>query len=263
MPDVKEDSRPDHVMIKTDSARQQKDRERVFRENSQPHGEFIIQTKTFWWNVIEMENVCRALKMKPGSLLLDSGCADGRFFDYLHSRGKKVCGVGVDFALKPLRLLRAKRYNTEVACGDVCHLPFVANVFERAVSIGTVQQLASLENRQRAEREVLRVLRRGGRAVFTVPNRQPWSDLVANGKEGHLLSSPELYVYLYEQQELRRELTEVGFEVLSVYAINNLPVRYLKVLGIFGFWLDLLITYFFSGLSISKGRYLLAVCRKK
>jgi GNAT superfamily N-acetyltransferase len=86
--------------------------------------------------------------------------------------------------------------------------------------------------------------------------------MVENGMEGPLITSPELYVCLYDASDLRRELEGAGYVVHRIAGINNLPASYLRYLGVAGIAVDLLITRFFTSLSLKKGSYLLAECMK-
>lgn len=243
----------------TDFVQEQKERERRLRESTMGYGEFQL-LKTVWWNRIELDNALLRLPIPRGGRLWDAGCSDGRVADRLHEKGRTdVTYVGTDFALNPLKKMLAKGRVAHAVCADATRPLFKPGVFDAAIALGVVQQLASREERLKMLESIFTSLRSGGRFAVSVLNRPNWANLVANGIEGPLLSSPDLYVYLYTPEELRTDLETAGFEVRDVVPTNSLPVQYLKRLGPWGVVLDLFITKYMKRLAAERGRYLLAV----
>jgi SAM-dependent methyltransferase len=198
-----------------------------------------------------------------GARLADIGCSDGRLFEYLKERGRlDVACMGADFAVNPLKRCVERNPQARVVCADAASFFFKPGVFDAAAALQVIQHLPSREERLSALRHIHRALRENGRFVATVLNRSSWAGLVQNGVEGPLLSSPELFVHLYDPRELKEDAESAGFRVLDVVATNNLPVRYLRVLGRAGVWLDVWITRCCRSLSFRKGRYLLVVAEK-
>jgi SAM-dependent methyltransferase len=246
----------------TDFVEEQKQRERRLREASIPYGEFTRQ-KTVWWGLITLDAVLTRLRLPRGARLLDAGCSDGRIAACLRSRGRAdIFYVGTDFAFNPLKGMRGRGVGTHAVCADAAKPLFKEKVFDAAVSLEVLHHLASQEARRGMLRNIFSVLRPGGHLIVTVVNRPSWAALVANGVEGPLLTSPDLYVHLYDPAGLTADLESSGFRVKDVVAINNLPVRYLKRMGFLGVPIDGFITRCFKGLSFCKGRYLLAVCER-
>ncbi len=243
--------------------KEQKERERLFREKDIPFEQFTLREKTGWWNAVELENVFSVLRWFPGASLLDVGASDGRMLTFVRRRDPRAYLAGIDFALNPLLILRQKDSQAGVVCADATTQVFQPGSFDRAVSLQVIQQIPSAQERHKAFRAVWQALKPGGLFVITVLLRASWKNLVLNGKEGTLLSAPDLYVYLYDKDELREALEQAGFESGVMRTINNLPVRYLKCLGVLGVRIDLLISRFFLDISAQKGRYLLAVCKKR
>lgn len=243
-----------------DLVQEQKERERRLRETTIAYGAFTLQ-KTVWWSLIELDGVIRRMHFPRGGRVLDAGCSDGRFTARLRElgRGDLFC-VGTDFALNPLKVMRAQVADVEAVCADAARPLFKDGVFDAAVLISVLQHLASRDERLRLLKNIFGAVRPGGMFGLTVINRPSWATLVANGLEGPLLSSPDLYVYLYDPSTLKADLEAAGFLVREVVAVNNLPVRYLRCLGPLAVPLDMFITKCFGSLSRQKGRYLLAVC---
>lgn len=243
----------------TDLVQEQKERERRLREATMGFGEFQLM-KTVWWNRIELDNALMRISIPRGGRLWDAGCSDGRVADRLRERRRAdVVYVGTDFALNPLKMMLAKGGQALAVCADAARPLFRPGTFDAVVSLQVVQQLASREERLKMLKHIFSSLRPGGMFAVSVLNRPNWASLVANGIEGPLLSSPDLYVYLYTPEELRVDLEEVGFKVKEVVPTNNLPVQYLKLLGPLGVVLDLFITKYIRFLGARRGRYLLAI----
>jgi SAM-dependent methyltransferase len=239
-----------------------KERERKYREQDVPFGVWTLKTKTRWWNQIELWNVFMGLGVQKGDKVLDVGCSDGRFLEYLHGRSLNNKLFGIDFARNPLKEILNKPFPSQAVCGDVTDLPFKGASFDRTVVLQVTQHLPSKKERMRGLRSIHSVLKEKGTVAIMVDNQNTWSDMVANGKEGPFIHVPDLYIYLYNANDLREELEEAGFCDIKITGINNLPVKYLKRLKILGVWLDLLISNYVKALSLKRGCYLLATCRK-
>ena len=241
----------------------QKDKERRYREQDLPFGVYTLQAKTKWWNEIELQNVVRQLDLVDGGRLLDLGSSDGRLLEYVHKRFPRCRLYGIDFAMNPLKVLTEKPFPSFPVCGDVCELPYKSESFDGAVSIQVIQHLASREERIRCLKDICRSLKAKGHLVITVINQKKWSDLVKNGKEGLLGNNENLYVYLYDPEDLSQDLSEAGFKNVKIVGINNLHRNYLKRIKGSGVWLDLFLTRYLRSVSLQKGSYLLARCTKQ
>jgi len=240
-----------------------KERERKFREGDLPFGAWTLQTKTKWWNTIELQNVLNPLTRQKGRKLLDVGCSDGRFLEYFN---KKIPGkvlFGIDFAFNPLKVLNKLGFPKHLICGDVCEMPFKGQVFDAAVSIQVVQHIPTRPERIRCLKGICNGLTEGGLFVISLVNQKRWHETVENGKEGNSVNNPSLYVYLYDPEDLAQDLDEAGFVDIKIVGINNVPEKYLKWIGVLGVWADFGISQLITSLSLRRGCYLLAVCRKK
>ena|GEM_PF-3249606 len=249
--------------IKIPDLKALRERERRFREKGLPFEVFTIKTKTRWWNRVELQNVLSYLDPEGGEDVIDVGCSDGRFLGYLYGRFPGCRLFGIDFARNSLKVLKNKGFRSHIVCGDICEMPFKPGSFDHAVAVQVIQQIPSREERIKVLRDINRMLRDGGTMVVTLLNQKAWYHLVKGGKEGPLITAEDLCVYLYDPADIRREFEEAGFSVSRIAGINNLPAGYLKRLGILGVWLDIFITRFFRSLSLEKGCYLIALCKKK
>jgi ubiquinone/menaquinone biosynthesis C-methylase UbiE len=83
--------------------------------------------------------------------------------------------IGLDISLPMLRRSREKARGVplQIVLGDMLHLPFPGNFFDRAVS---VTALEFIEDGQSAVRELFRVTKRGGSVVAaTLNSLSPWA----------------------------------------------------------------------------------------
>lgn len=156
-----------------------------------------------------------------GGKLLNVGCAHGP--DFLpFTQNFELWGV--DFSAGMLQ--QAQKYSTKfnfyvnLVTADVLWLPFPNNTFDWAISVATYHHIKGKNDRERAFHELKRVLKPGGAAFLTVWNR---------GQLRFWLKSPEQqvpwrlrgktvyrYYHLFSYGELKRLLTKVGFEIITI-----------------------------------------------
>ena len=96
-----------------------------------------------------------------GLTALDVGCGSGRYLQELDSRG--AVAFGLDLSMPMLK--RARRQSARVARADLRVLPFNAMTIDLAICGLALGDVAELEL---ALGEIARVLRPGGRAIYSV-----------------------------------------------------------------------------------------------
>jgi len=105
--------------------------------------------------------------LSPGRLALELGCGTGIFLEKVAPAGARV--VGLDLSADLLSRARARLAgvpNVALHRGDAEHLPYAASSFDAVYGSSVLHHL----DLDRALAEVFRVLRPGGRCVFTEPN---------------------------------------------------------------------------------------------
>ncbi|KAK9497636.1 hypothetical protein O3M35_004327 [Rhynocoris fuscipes] len=100
-----------------------------------------------------------------GSLLLDVGCGNGKYF----GSNKYIYEVGCELSVPLSEICKGNGY--QVINADCLSLPFQDNMFDGVLCIAVIHHLSSLNRRQQAVREILRVLSEEGRALIYV-----WAD---------------------------------------------------------------------------------------
>lgn len=139
---------------------------------------------------MDLDRAWQALRLRPGSSLLDAGCGSGQFAIAFAERGARVTGVD----LSPEMIRRAREH--AAACGvevdwrvgDLTHLvdPFAVYdaIFAR-VSLQFVPDVPA------ALHEIRRVLKPGGRLLASVPGalspiyRFSWQRHMPGGDPGN------------------------------------------------------------------------------
>jgi tRNA (uracil-5-)-methyltransferase TRM9 len=154
--------------------------------------------------------------------LLNVGCAHGP--DFLPFKDNFELW-GVDFSIEMVRLAHkyAHKFNLKVnlTVADAISLPYPDNTFDWAIAVATYHHIKGNEQRQQAFQELKRVLKPGGEAFITVWNR--WqTDFWLKGKEVNVpwkmrRKTLYRYYYLFSYTELHSLLTQVGFEVISIF----------------------------------------------
>lgn len=120
---------------------------------------------------IEMRTVDRWLQLwrwsvarrwiEPGSRLLDIGCHEGKFFEFLDGRIQQ--GVGVDPLTSPRQ---TPRFCYLSQCLND-HLDFPDATFDAITLLATLEHI---QQKEPLARECHRLLREGGRVILTVPS---------------------------------------------------------------------------------------------
>lgn len=173
-----------------------------------------------WKNfrVHPLKEVVEFLKDKKGKIL-DLGCGSGRNF-------MKIDGViyGVDFSEKMLKFAgeyaKKNGINVNLIKAEAFDLPFEDDFFDAVIFITVLHCIEKKEKREKALKELLRVMKPGTEAMISVWNKNqekfrntdkeiiiPWK---CNGRK-----YPRYY-HLYDEDEISKLLKKVGFKVLRV-----------------------------------------------
>lgn len=139
------------------------------------HGSFLRDVGFIWCPERLDEADVRLLGETHGRRVLDIGCGAGQCGRWLISNGASVVG----FDLSSRQLQHSKRIDTDTAmtlpvvCATATDMPFAEHSFDLAFS--AYGALPFVLDAERVLREVARVLRRGGRFVFSVTHPTRWT----------------------------------------------------------------------------------------
>jgi ubiquinone/menaquinone biosynthesis C-methylase UbiE len=196
------------------------------------HGAFLGSADFVWCPERLREADARLLGDVSGRRILEIGCGAAMCSRWLVTRGANT--VASDISAGMLR--HARGYNAETGVdlplvqADAQHLPFADASFDIAfTSFGAV---AFVADSARLMREVARVLRPGGRWVFSTTHPLRWSFPDDPGPDGLTASMPYwdrspyveyaeggVPVYVEHHRTLGdrvRELAEAGFTLLDI-----------------------------------------------
>jgi SAM-dependent methyltransferase len=157
--------------------------------------------------VIEWRLTCRTLAthLPPGGRLLDLGGGPGRYAEWLAARGHRV--VLADLSAELLDVARARLASAaveEIVQVDACDLSRFGDAsFDAVVALGPFYHLPDAERRDRAARELVRVLRPGGIAVIAcMPRTQLLRRVMSRDLESVRLMDDEFVSALLDRGEL-------------------------------------------------------------
>lgn len=101
--------------------------------------------------------------------LLDGGCGTGLFTKKAIERGAEV--ISLDIAPKLVELTIRKNPSAKGIEGSLLELPFKENTFDYVISSDVIEHTP---DPLAAVKELIRVLKPGGKICITVPNRTFW-----------------------------------------------------------------------------------------
>lgn len=163
------------------------------------------------------------LKGTSGNIL-DLGCGSGRNF-------AKIKGTiyAIDFSKNMLKYAKeyAKKENIKVKLiySQIDKIPIKDNFFNAAVFIAVLHCIETKIKRKKALKELLRVLEPGAKAMITVWNKNQKrfekspKEKIIDWKSNN--KNYPRYYYLYEKDELKKLLKEVGFKINKIHKKNE------------------------------------------
>jgi ubiquinone/menaquinone biosynthesis C-methylase UbiE len=186
------------------------------------------QRRAVTGRLLRLENVdLDLLGVNAGASVLDVGCGVGWLMQRLARRGCDT--VGIDLIREELRTshrrLEEHRKRVRLVEGDAGRLPFVDGAFDFVTCTETLEHLA---DERMATNELVRVLKRGGRLVVSVPDLLP--DLMMLKLSEYYRTDPWGHKRLYTRKRIVSELEAAGVRVLAVRLRNSLEAGYWTLL---------------------------------
>lgn len=177
--------------------------------------------------------------LRPGSRMLEGGCGQGNYVAYYTARGFRV--VGLDFAQRALKTLRARQPQLTLCGGDVSQLPFADNTFDLYYSGGVVEHFE--DGADAPLLEARRVLKDDGTLLISVPYYSPlrralsafhsdeWRKVAGPATdEKQFAQDKTFFQYAYHPREFQQMLADVGLKVVEkqgyavLWGLRELPL---------------------------------------
>jgi len=171
----------------------------------------------------EIAEIAEFLKNKKGKVL-DLGCGSGRNM-IANPEIEYYC---VDFSGQMLKFAEQNAKNRKINAlffkSDIGkeELLFKDNFFDAAIFLSTLHCIETAEKREKALKELYRVMKKDSEAVITVWNKEKNKKLEKiPAKEGYAIWRKdgvhyERYYYFYSKEELEDLLKKVGFNITSI-----------------------------------------------
>lgn len=102
--------------------------------------------------------------LQSGSLVGDFGCGNGKYLNC----GKQLQFIAADVSESFADICRSRCPNGQIIVADAAAIPLASNTIDHAISIAVIHHFASSERRKSAIKELVRVVRPGGRVLIYV-----------------------------------------------------------------------------------------------
>ena len=180
--------------------------------------------------IVEYEQIVRSqmvismVDAKPGELILDAGCGNGR--DLIELAPRRCKCIGVDFSPNMIEEARKElsKHNlcgVELEVGDLTNLRFPDGTFDKVYASEVLEHIPDYH---KAISEMRRILKPGGCLVITVPNKHS-----LYGFERYIirkilrLGPRHPYDKWKTHKELAFALENNGFEIVQSAGICYIP----------------------------------------
>lgn len=157
---------------------------------------------------LEKDLIYSLAEPHPGQLALDVGTGTGHFARDLATRGLRVIGVDVSWAMLSVARNRTRSALplVHLVHADAARLPFVSDRLDLVLSVTALEFIAAP---RLALEEMWRVLRPGGRLVIAVLNAvSPWAE--ARRQEAAKQETPFSHAHFYAPEEFVALLASFG-----------------------------------------------------
>ena len=172
-----------------------------------------------YWNMHSEINLKLAIdNTREDDKILDVGCGVGNYIIAL-SKINRVC-FGID-PLYEVSLLKAQQKNKDESVNNISliravseNLPFGDEKFNMILHLSTLQHVS---DQDKTLSEIERVLKKEGFLLVSVPTNRNISTLFKKTKK------PEYFTKDFDLRELKKVVTENGFEILKIRGCGFFP----------------------------------------
>lgn len=175
------------------------------------------------------------LDVRPGDLVLDAGCGEGRHCFGCLERGARVVGLDLDIdSLRPpVRRLRERAGELGrlggMVQGNTFALPFADETFDRVICSEVMEHVHDYVG---AARELARVTRPGGRLAITIPTATSEALYLRLGDD--YFESPGGHIRIFRPRQLARGLARAGLATVGVGFAHGFHTPYWVLRSVMG-----------------------------
>ncbi len=112
--------------------------------------------------------------LSPGQKVLDIGCGNGRFFNFVKG---KASYFGIDSSIELIKIAKNKYPEATFQVANGLALPFPDNYFDKVYCLAVFQHIPSQKLREQFLKEAKRVLKPKGLLFLTVWNLWRWPNI--------------------------------------------------------------------------------------
>lgn len=165
-----------------------------------------------------IEQVTQELAYVPkGERVLDVGAGYGQYNPLFRRKFKKI--YAMDKFPQRFGIKNDADSHVKFDLDSKKRFPFKTGFFDFVFASNIIEHL---HHREQFEREILRVLKPGGRALFLTPKRECLISYYDRIFKGGYNGWDDDHKHLYQPSELARELAARGFEVEKVFSCGVL-----------------------------------------
>jgi SAM-dependent methyltransferase len=126
------------------------------------------------WPALKVElmirHISEGLQLDQNCILADLGCGGGWITEQLRSQASRI--VALDFSFPMLSVAKRLNPTAPLVCAEIGQLPFQEGAFDRVLCYFVFINFQQEEYIARALKEIMRVLKKGGRALIgQLPDR--------------------------------------------------------------------------------------------
>lgn len=195
---------------------------------------FLTKTVTFLGKERLAAFAAAPMYIKKGRIL-DIGCGDGIFLDYLRKIGWETCGVEINKSA----VMKGRANGLNILDKDLLEAGFPSDYFD-VVRMWSV--LEHLHKPFKTLKEIHRILKPEGALIAQMPNFDSLASKVFKQRWAGL--TRDLHLYHFDSKSLRNILTASGFEISEIYTSSVGTIGCSLKIGKFYYWIAPILIFF-------------------
>jgi len=208
--------------------------ENLLKKTKQDYNEIAQEFSATRYQIWEETKFLFNDYVMPGDKVLDLGCGNGRFFEFL--KDKDIHYIGVDFSEKLVEIAKEKYPKVKFQVADALNLPFPNNYFDKIYSIAVLHHIPSEKFRIQFFEEARRILKPNGFFILTVWKPESKKNLNIFFKDTTLKLTGKLekgdtfrpwgkdaerYFHYFSEKELTKLAEQTKFKIIKQGVIAN------------------------------------------